>query len=162
MRRFSCYEAYPVVFLYQHALELSLKYAIYKAAESRGYSGISEVDDRLYNTHNLRDLAKAVRASLSLLFPNDSFLQELLARLTTTTQELAGIDPTSYVYRYPMDTTGRPASQATQSVNVRAFAQHMSALLVDVDTLNFGLNATTDIAQDAFTEAFRNGLAEYP
>jgi hypothetical protein len=163
LRGRASYEACAVVFLYRHALELSLKHAIYKAAECACYSDISQVDNKLQNHHNLQKLAEILRRSLSLLFPDDSSLQELLTRLTTTTQELAEIEPTSYVFRYPIDTKGRPASEAT--VNLRAFAQHMSTILEDIETLNFGLNAQTDIASDAFdafTEESGNVLAEYP
>jgi hypothetical protein len=85
-------------------------------------------------------------------------LQNLLQRIRTTSQELAAIDVTSYAFRYPIDTNGQPAAESNQSVNLRAFALHMSSLLEDIDTLNFGLDAQTYIAQEVFTECVLGGL----
>ena len=149
-------EALPVVFLYRHALELSLKHAIYKAAAYAGYGDICNLDDRLRNDHNLRRLAEIVVDSIKRLFSEDLYLQELLPRLTATSRELADLDASSYVSRYPIDTKGQPSTDTIQFVNLRLFARHMSALLEDIDTLNFGLDAMTDVAQDAFAEWFRN------
>ena len=157
-RRFSDYEAYPIVFLYRHALELSLKHAIYKTAEFAGYAGSQEIDDRLYNTHRLDLLAATLKRSLTLLFPDDIFLHRLLSRIAATSHELADIDAASFTYRYPIDSTGQPSAQAAQLVNLRAFVRHMSSLLEDIDTLNFGLNNTTDLAQDAFMECLLSDL----
>lgn len=152
---FPGHEAYPVVFLYCHAYELSLKHAIYKAAEFAGYTGVSEVEDRLHNTHNLQKLSDALTRSLELLFPQDAFLQELVRRITTTSGELAALVETSF--RYPIDRDGQPA-ESNRSINLRAFGQHMSSLLEDIDTLNFGLDAQTYVAQEAFTESVLVGL----
>lgn len=153
---FPGFEAYPVVFLYCHAFELSLKHAIYKAAEFAGYTGVSEVEDCLHNTHNSQKLADALARSLELLFPQDVFLQNLVQRITTTSHELAAIVETSF--RYPIDRSGRPAGESNRSVNLRAFAQHMSSLLENIDTLNFGLDAQTYVAQEAFSECVLSGL----
>jgi hypothetical protein len=155
---FAGFQAYPVVFLYCHALELSLKHAIYKAAEFAGFTGYSEIEDRLHNSHKLRPLADALERSLKLLFPRDAFLQDLMRRVRSTARDLAYIDEGSYAFRYPIDTKGQPAAQSS-SINLRAFAQHMSTLLEDIDTLNFGLNAETYVAQEAFTECVLSGLA---
>ncbi len=157
-RRFLDYEAYPVIFLYCHALELSLKHAIYKAAEFAGYTGSSDIEDQLHNTHKLHLLATVLTRSIELLFPGDVFLQSLLQRIRATSNEIAEIDVTCYTFRYPIDAKGQPAAATNQCVNLRAFAQHMSFLLEDIDTLNFGLDAKTYIAQDAFTECVLGGL----
>lgn len=153
---FPAHEAYPIVFLYCHALELSLKHAIYKAAEFADYAGASEVEGRLRNIHDLQKLSKSLVRSLELLFPEDVFLRDLVQRITTTSHELDAMVVTSF--RYPIDQIGRPAAESNRSINLRAFAQHMSSLLEDVDTLNFGLDAQTYIAQEAFTESVLAGL----
>lgn len=157
-RHFADFEAYPVIFLYCHALELSLKHALYKAAEFAGYAGSSEIEDRLHNTHKLQLLTAALARSMDLLFPKDVFLQSLMQRLTMTTRELAAIDETFCAFRYPVNTKGQPAAESDQPINLRAFAKHMSSLLEDIDTLNFGLDAETYVAQEAFTECVLGGL----
>jgi hypothetical protein len=59
--RFSDYEAYPVIFLYRHALELSLKHVIYSSVNLAAYKYIEAIDNKLHNIHDLRRLAKAAR-----------------------------------------------------------------------------------------------------
>ena len=149
-------EALPVVFLYRHAFELSLKHAIYKAAEYADYADSSNLEARLHNDHNLRRLAGIVVDSLKRLFSDDLYLQKLLPRITATSCELADLDASSYVSRYPIDTIGHPSTDAIQFVNLRLFARHMSSLLEEMDTLNVYLDNITDTAQEAFTEWFRN------
>ena len=161
--RFSDYEAYPAVFLFRHAFELSLKHAIYQAADYAGYTDTSRVDGSLHNHHNLHRLATIVDESLRRLFPNDSFLQELLLRLTSTARDFDDIDPSSFVYRYPVNTKGGPAADDnSQTINLRLFANHMSALLEEIDTVNFGLNIMTDVSRDAFIEWFHNEINDVP
>ena len=48
------YEAYPVVFLYRHALELSLKHIIYSAALISAFQFSPSADGNLRNDHRLR------------------------------------------------------------------------------------------------------------
>ena len=160
--RFSDYEAYPAIFLFRHAFELSLKHAIYKAADYARYTYTSRVDGRLRNDHNLNRLATIVNESLRRLFPTDSFLQQLLPRLTSTARDFDDIDPSSFVYRYPVDAKGGAAADSGQTINLRLFASHMSALLEEIDTVNFGLNNMTDVAQDAFIEWFHNEIDYIP
>src|SRR6266850_7405355 len=52
--RFSDYEAYPVVFLYRHALELSLKHIIDSSVELAAFKYLDDVDRGLQNSHDLR------------------------------------------------------------------------------------------------------------
>ena len=160
--RFSDYEAYPAVFLFRHAFELSLKHAIYKAADYARYTDTSRIDGRLRNDHNLHRLATIVNESLRRLFPDDLFLQRLLPRLTSTARDFDDIDPSSFVYRYPVDTKGGAAADSGQTINLRLFASHMSTMLEEIDTLNFGLNNMTDVAQFAFTEWFHNEIDYVP
>ncbi|MBI3304110.1 MAG: hypothetical protein HYZ72_18765 [Deltaproteobacteria bacterium] len=156
--RFSDYEAYPVVFLYRHALELSLKHVIYRSVELAAYRYIDDIGDRLHNVHDLFRLAKTASASLTLLFPEDEFLRKVASIIDNTCAELSELDPDSYAYRYPIDKKGRPSTKKNQRVNLAAFATHMSSLLEDLDTVHFGLSGEIYIAQDALYETVRSNL----
>ena len=156
--RFSDYEAYPAVFLFRHAFELSLKHAIYQAADYARYTDTSRINGRLRKDHNLLRLATIVNESLRRLFPEDLWLQKLLSRLTSTARDFDDIDPSSFVYRYPVEPKGRASTDSGQTINLRLFANHMSALLEEIDSVNFALNAMTDVDRDAFTEWFRNEI----
>ena len=139
--RFSDYEAYPVIFLYRHALETSLKHIIYKSADLAAISLVEEHDHGFLNSHNLLELARTVDRVLGRLYPEDAFLGRVLSVLSTTCLEFAQIDRSSYCYRYPIDKKGAQSTKKDQEVTLRTFATHLSQLLEDLDTLSFGLNA---------------------
>ena len=156
--RFSDYEAYPVIFLYRHSLELSLKHIIYMSVKLAAYRYIEEIGDKLHNTHDLCSLAKATRESLALLFPEDEFLRKIIPVVEKTSVELSELDSDSYGYRYPIDRHGKPSTKRHQSVNLESFASHMSSVLDDLDTIHFGLGGEIDIAQEVLYETLRQNL----
>lgn len=147
---FSDYEAYPVVFLYRHALELSLKHIIYSSSRLAAFQAIDDIDGTLQNSHDLKRLAEMATSSLTRLFPQDESLGELSARVVLISNEFNNIDLRSDGYRYPIDSKGLPSTAKHQCLNLRAFAKHMSSLLYDLDTFHFGLNIETDKAQDIY------------
>lgn len=148
--RFSDYEAYPVVFPYRHALELSLKHIIYTSAKLAAFKYLGAVEMQLQNTHHLTLLSGTVQAILARLFPRDEMLHQTMVVVTETCREFSEIDPRSESYRYPIDRTGQPSSKKHQVVNLRAFAERMSSVLEHLDTIRFGLNIETDMAQGVY------------
>jgi len=156
--RFSDYEAYPVIFLYRHALELSLKHVIYSCAQLGALREIESIKDELYNHHKLADLMETASASLNVLFPGDEMLATFIPRCRQTCLELSQIDPDSFSFRYPMDKKGNYATKIHLTVNLSSFALHMSSVLDDLDTVRFGLSGEIDIAEDTLSFVIRNGL----
>jgi hypothetical protein len=156
--RFSDYQSYPVVFLYRHALELSLKHVIYRCAELGALRYVDEIADELYNYHRLPDLMKTAAKSLNLLFPGDILLATLIPKCRETCIELASIDPESFAFRYPMDRRGNYATKPHLVLNLSSFAEHMSELLEDLDTVRFALNGEIDMAEDALHLTIRRSL----
>lgn len=155
---FSDYDAYPVVFLYRHALELALKHIIYRSAKLGRLRDLDAIKSALHNNHRLQALMAAASASLDLLFPGDSFLANLIPKCRRTCDELSGIDNDSFTFRYPMDTKGRYPTKPHLVLNLGSIAEHMSALLDELDTVQFGLNAEIDLTEDALELAIRDGL----
>lgn len=138
-RGFSKFEAYPVIFLYRHAFELSLKHAIYKATENPEIDDADNFNSSL-TRHRLVPLAENIENLLARLFPGDDvLLQKLLPQIVATAHEFYEIDESSFVSRYPINKKGQPASNKSEFVNLRSFAHHMSSLLEDIDTLNVHL-----------------------
>jgi hypothetical protein len=148
--RFSDYEAYPVVFLYRHALELSLKHIIYSSALLAAFKDLDEIEGGLQNFHDLRELSGIAEAILTRLFPKDESLRRAIATVTRTCHEFSEIDPRSYAYRYPIDKKGQRLTKRHQMANLRAFADRMSSVLEDLDTIHFGLSIETDVAQEVY------------
>ncbi|MBI2059332.1 MAG: hypothetical protein HYT87_06120 [Nitrospirae bacterium] len=148
--RFPDYEAYPVVFLYRHALELSLKHIIYGGAELAAYRCMDEINEQLQINHNLAELSRVAGKVLSLLFPNDEMLNRVNATVAAICADWSKIDPGSFAYRYPIVTKGLPTTERNQTVSLRALSTHMAAVLEDLDTVQFGLDMETYKAQELY------------
>lgn len=148
--RFSDYEAYPVVFLYRHALELSLKHIIIRSTLLAAFKFRNDIDAKIRNTHNLEKLSASVASLLPSLFPEDADIDIFIKKIITTCAEFSKIDPISISYRYPIDNKGLPSTERHQVVNLRSFANHMASILEVLETVHFGLNLEIDIAQELF------------
>ena len=147
-QRFPDYEAYPVVFLYRHALELSLKHIIYAGVELAAFRRMDEVNEQLKNNHDLVSLSQTAGKVLALLFPNDEMLGRLKETVAALCKDWSEIDPGSYAYRYPIDTKGRASTKKHQVVNLRTLSNRMADVLEDLDTVHFGLDMETYQAQE--------------
>jgi len=143
---FSDYEAYPIVFLYRHALELSLKHIIYTSVMLSAFKSLDDIENKLKNTHDLKKLAKTVEALLSSLFPEDYSLRDIIAFVKKTCSEFSAIDSKSDGYRYPIDSNGLHSTKQHQVINLGAFAKRMSSVLEYLDTIHLGINIETDKA----------------
>ncbi len=147
---FPDYEAYPVVFLYRHALELSLKNIIYKAALLSAFRRMDDIDSKLYKQHKLPPLATRARHILLKLFPKDLDLKLIADDLLDVAREISVIDDSSYVYRYPIRPDGSPSVARTQTVNLVDLSSRMNSILNQLEVIDFGLNLETEMAQDIY------------
>ncbi len=151
-RRFSDYQAYPVVYLYRHALELSLKHVIYRCVILAALRVADDVEHRLQNDHRLDALAATAMRGLSVLYPHDTLIAELRPICFETCADLSAVDPHSYAFRYPIRRDGRPSTDQL-TMNLRDFANRMSWVLEQLDTILFALSAEIDVSEDAMALA---------
>jgi hypothetical protein len=149
---FPDYNAYPIVFLYRHALELHLKNIIYCVAKLSVFKGLEDIDNKLYNTHKLDNLSCKVNNILTKLFPEDEGLHQFLEEVVLVAKEYSEIDIDSFAYRYPIDTRGEHSTKSSQCVNLRSLDTHMNDLLKQLENIDFGINIETDIAQEIYEE----------
>lgn len=149
-RGYRDYEAYPIVFLYRHGFELSLKNIIYKGAKLIAFKDLPSIDSSLHNLHKLPQLAEKASAILRVLFPDDVELHAVMDTALTTASQFDEIDPLSQSFRYPIDKNGNYTTKAPLSLGIIAVSKHMSELLEQLDTINFGLNMEIDQAEDVF------------
>ncbi len=156
-QHFSDYEAYPIVFLYRHSLELSLKHIIYSAILLAAFKFDDDIDGKLKNTHDLNQLSQIVSELLSKLFPEDGNLRDVIALVKKTCFEFSGLDEKSDSYRYPIDNKGYHSTERHQVVNLRALANRLSSILKDLNVICFGLNIEVDKAQEV-CEIIQNSL----
>lgn len=111
------FRAYPVVFLYRHALELYIKAVILVGSPMLRIKGKAEVDpDKLLNTHSLDGL----RQHIEQVFEAYGWEWDLgtphfasLGDFRSVVADLHAVDAGSYAFRYPLDTKGN-ASLATR------------------------------------------------
>jgi hypothetical protein len=115
---FPDYEACHVVFLYRHSFELNLNNIIYWSARLLTFKNMEDIEEKLYNTHNLVKLAENVKKVLTKVFPDDQELHKVIADIVCTAKEFSDIDPDSYSYRYPISTKGNYSTQPKQFVNL--------------------------------------------
>jgi hypothetical protein len=148
--QFADYQAYPVVFLYRHALELSLKHIIYSSVRIAAFRRIRDVEHRLHNDHDVQRLAQIAGHLLERLLPEDRGLHKAFSDAKRTAREFSQIDPRSYAYRYPVDISGKQSTERHQVVNLRAVAQTMSSILELLGTIHFGLSIELDDAQAVY------------
>jgi len=148
--RFRDYEAYPIVFLYRHALELYLKNIIYKSGLLAAFKNMENIDSKLDNRHDLNILSEKATKILKILFPNDHGLELALDKILQISHEFSEIDPNSYSYRYPIDRKGNASTKHHQVVNLESLYKTMTILLEDLDAIDLGIGIETDKAQKLY------------
>ena len=148
--RFSDYEAYPIVFLYRNALELSLKNIIYKALLLSSFRKVEVAEQKLPYNHDLRQLSSIAASVLHVAFPSDPDIEMLVEEALKVSDEFAGIDQSSFSYRYPIDKHGNRSTKHHQVLNLRSMNVILDPFLDRLDTVNFGLNSEIDFAEDVF------------
>ena len=126
------FRAYPVVFLYRHALELYMKAVILAGAPMLPIKRVTEVDrDRLLRTHSL----DALRQDLERVFEAYEWEWDLdtphfrsLEDFRQTVAELHAVDAGSYAFRYPIDTNGSASLASHFRFNVFEFCSVLDTL----------------------------------
>jgi len=127
------YEGYPILFLYRHALELYLKAIVYRGAQLLGLISDEKPNtEKLLTNHKLIRLLPTIEAifravewkwdfEVSGLKSFDDFADLI--------REIEKIDPQSYCFRYPVNTTGEAALSKHFVVNVVNFGKKMDSVL---------------------------------
>jgi hypothetical protein len=147
---FPDYEAYPIVFLYRHSLELYLKGLLIEAGFLVAFRGEDDVDAKFKFNHRLGILANTFEMVYRKLFPTDAELHRVLGEVKIVASDLELLDQDSLSYRYPINKQGTAATEHHQVVNLRALHERMKKLLDDLDTIDFGMDLETSQAQEFY------------
>jgi len=130
---FMDYAAYPVVFMYRHALELSLKALV--LGEGGNVLTVRPDSLLIYKTHSVCRLAQFVTQIVTGLGWGPEFKcqgVENLADFKAVIEDVNAVDPESYAFSLPDD------RDATGPFSVPDFARKMDSLL---DLLNSTVEA---------------------
>jgi len=134
---YSSHEAYPILFMYRHALELYLKGVILAGAKlmkvrrtlnlSTGY---------VFKSHNLSRLLDDVR----LIFDDVGSGWDIgaaglhsFADVKALVSEIERLDKQSDAFRYPVDSHGNPIFTVGSDLNVATLSKRLDPLLEALD-----------------------------
>ncbi len=141
-------DACPIVFLYRHAPELSLKAITLKGIKIIQLNGdVPQGSEHLLKTHRLLPLLPLLRRTFDAVgWAWDLEIDELrtFEDLERLLQELEDVDPGSYTFRYPVNTTGQPSVDHHFMLHLPTFCDRMDALLNVLGAAMMGLEVTYD------------------
>ncbi len=151
------FRAYPVVFLYRHALELYMKAVILVGAPMLLLRGTGKIDrDRLIRTHSL----DALRQDLESLFEAFEWDWDLglphfngLEDFRKVIAEIHAVDAGSYAFRYPIDTSGRPSLSSHFRFNLFDLCAILDELFPLFDGATTAAHETLQATYEARAEA---------
>ena len=126
------FRAYPIVFLYRHALELYLKAIILVGSDMLTLNDRPKFErQKLFNTHNLNTLRQEVERVFAVYgwgwdLGNSNFRS--VSDLQTIIGEFQKIDSGSYSFRYPVNREGKASLEEDFQFNVFKFASILDDL----------------------------------
>ena len=126
------FSAYPIVFLYRHALELYLKAIILVGSDMLTLKDQPKIErQQLFKTHNLDKLRQEVERVFAVYGWGWDLRNSNLgsvAYLRKVIGEFQKIDPGSYSFRYPVNTQGKASLEENFRFNVFEFASILDDL----------------------------------
>lgn len=155
------FKAYPVVYMYRHALELHMKAVI--LAGSMMLSSPKVDRDTLLKTHSLDllrlDVERVFEAynwDWDLSVPHFENLDDFRQAIA----ELVSVDAGSYAFRYPVDTKGKASLASHFRFNLFEFCETLDGLLRVLKGATIGAYEEFQAMAEAAAEA-REGEYEY-
>jgi len=151
------FRAYPVVFLYRHALELYMKAVVLVGSPMLALKGMAGVErNKLFQTHNLDTL----RQLLERVFEAYEWGWDLgithfqsLQDFRKTIAELHRVDLLSDAFRYPVSTEGEDLLPSYFRFNVFQFCEILDNLLLVFEGAAIGAHEELQATLEAMAEA---------
>ncbi|MCI0557722.1 MAG: hypothetical protein MN733_04450 [Nitrososphaera sp.] len=127
------YDGYPILFLYRHSLELHLKAIVIRGAKLLGLISEEKINTQnLWKKHKFVGLLPAVESIFNGMQWDWDFEVSGLRSwddFCALVNGIEQIDPQSYNFRYPVDTSGEAALPKHLVLNIVAFARRMDPVL---------------------------------
>jgi hypothetical protein len=160
------FRAYPVVFLYRHALELYMKAVLLVGAPMLGLKGQRKLDrEQLFRTHNLdllrQDLERIFEVygwSWDLDSPHFRTVQDFRAVI----KELHAVDSGSYAFRYPVDTKGAASLESNFCFNLFRFCEILDELFPTLEGAAIGAHEELQTTLQQMAEAHEYEMENSP
>lgn len=159
---YSDMDAYPIIFLYRHSVELYLKAIAHAGKDILSLKNKSLcVGERVLLEHSLTAMLPAIRQIFEEMGWNWnksgvawlSSYEDVLRLL----QELDAVDSHSYTFRYPVNKKGKAPLPHHFVINVPELARKMDGLLDLMDNIATGLEYTWEEMAEAAYELQKVG-----
>jgi hypothetical protein len=153
------YDAYPILFLYRHALELYLKAIVLKGAALLRLLEDRTIDySKFFTRHELTSLLPAIQIIWKLVGWDWDFRIDQVKTFEDfrdMVQDLEEIDPSSFSFRYPLDKRFQAVLPHHFCFSLFAFAEQMDPVLETLGGAVTGLEERWDYAAEIIYEAER-------
>jgi hypothetical protein len=151
------FRAYPVLFLYRHALELYMKAIIFTGSPMLAVKGMTEVNrQRLLKNHSLDEL----RQDLERVFQAYGWKWDLgtphfrsLNDFRKVIAELHEVDAGSYAFQYPLDTKGSASLTSHFRFDLFQFCEVLDSLFPVLQGAIIGAYEELQATYEAMAEA---------
>lgn len=151
------FRAYPVVFLYRHALELYMKAVLLVGSPMLSIKGQREVDrQQLLKTHSL----DVLRQELERIFEAYDWEWDLgtphfrtLGDFRAVIAEFQAVDAGSYAFRYPLDTKGSASLKSDFRFDIFEFCDVLDELFPVFEGAAMGAYEELQTTLQAMAEA---------
>ncbi len=122
---------YPIVFNYRQYVELRLKELIIKGRK------LYDIPDQLKKNHNLSDLWKECRGLLERVWPKGA--KQDLDKVERLIMDFHVADPSSYSFRYPVNTKGEETIPDKVHINLGNLSEKMAIIADLLDGASCGI-----------------------
>jgi hypothetical protein len=126
----------PIVFLYRHYIELTLKEIIMFGRDVVG-TGKGFPTKRDEKPHNLKGLWDEVLTLLTAHY--GAAIPAEADNVTSCIEDLDAHDPNSFSFRYPSDKNGKPYLTGIRHINIRNLYKTMDRLASFLDCISIDL-----------------------
>lgn len=142
---------YPIMFLYRHYIELSLKNIFYISQQ------LQDLPVKEYREHNILILWEKVMIALKNV-PGDyfgEFIPVVLDNIKDRLEEFNKLDPGSFSFRYPTDSDNIGLPEENIPFNIRQVQEVMSEISKFLDVTVYGLDCFLETKKEYETEMRR-------
>mgnify|MGYP000851338935 CR=1 FL=1 len=150
-------EGYPILFLYRHALELFLKWLVFKMELITEWQKMKKITDLINCKHELDSLMKEVlRLIQNTSCDYDKELGCFVKKLETLVKEFNDLDPGSFFFRYSINKQGGALSEESVCIRIGDVRDAFKDFKLNIEALNCFLQEKLD--DEVFIRVIENHL----
>jgi hypothetical protein len=157
------FDAYPIVFLYRHALELYLKAVLLLGNQLAVTSSNTKLHtDDIFTSHSLSDNLPVVKEIFAEVGWGDDYPHMGLedASFEAIVKEFDELDRGSYTFRYTVKKDGTASIEEHFAFSISDFAAIMERILSNLSGACIGLEEISGFMAEQYREAMSDYMAD--